>query len=78
MATSSSSRAKTRRFAGRIARPDTVSSFNDSALPDLVPRDPEPLPADVPEQLRRPVLDHLAVLKAQILETAAAGYPPRR
>jgi polysaccharide pyruvyl transferase WcaK-like protein len=68
--------AKSRNFLRRIDRSEQVSSFDRPELPDLVPRDPAPLPAEVPEQLRRPVLDHLAELKAQILAAAAAGYPP--
>jgi polysaccharide pyruvyl transferase WcaK-like protein len=69
--------AKTRRFAARIGRPESVSSFNDPALPDLVPANPALLSAELPDQLRRPVLEHLASLKARILETAVGGYAPR-
>jgi hypothetical protein len=67
---------KSRNFLRRIDRSEQVSSFDRPELPELVPPVPAPLPADIPERLRRPVLDHLAELKAQILATAAAGYPP--
>jgi polysaccharide pyruvyl transferase WcaK-like protein len=68
--------AKSRSFLRQIDRAEQASSFDSPGLPELVPADPAPLPADVPDRLRRPVLEHLEQLKGQILATAAAGYPP--
>ena len=67
--------AKTVRFATRIGRPEMVTHFADASLPDRVPADPQPLPADLPAGLRAPVAAYLDELRSQILEIGAAGYP---
>lgn len=69
--------AKTLRFVNRIGRPELISVFSSPDLPDLVSRDPEPLPATLPEELRRGAVAYLAQLRASILETAAAGSSAR-
>jgi len=67
---------KTRNFIAEIGRPELLTHFADEDLPERLLREMPPIPQGVRDRLRIGATAYLRDLRADILATAAGGYPP--